>query len=531
MPEALTESFCERCGTRYEFAAPTTLNPLRKTRGLVSGLKNYIMSQDALSDAIGDAMRSEEDTLAARQLDAFHASFNFCIDCRQYTCLSCWNDAAGRCRSCAPIAGTDDLAERMEIAFQETHPELVTNGTAPLVADETSVVEAWPSSDLVVEANGRADLAWPAEETAAATNAEPEPEPFVAAEPEPEPFVAAEPEPEPEPFVFAEPEPEPFVAAEPEPEPFVAAEPEPEAEPVVFAEPEPEPFVDAEPEPFEEIGPPAAVAWQDDARFELLPDVAAAVESDLEPEPFVAAEPEAEPFVAAEPEPEPGVAVEPEPFVAAEPEPFVAAEPEPEPEPEPFVAAEPEPEPEPFVAAESEPVVAVEPEPEPEPLIAAEPEPVVAVEPEPEPEPEPAVAAEPEPRPAQGVTSIGDTILRIPEPMPLDEDLVAARSDDPAVAARRAQLDLLGLGDPGEGPVAASRPNVLPYRSSGASPSARPGATRAAQAGGSFWDASAREVAGSMGQIAVQSCGHCGLSLSASARFCRRCGTRQAQSA
>jgi ribosomal protein L40E len=48
---------------------------------------------------------------------------------------------------------------------------------------------------------------------------------------------------------------------------------------------------------------------------------------------------------------------------------------------------------------------------------------------------------------------------------------------------------------------------------------------------GSFWDASAREVAGAMTSIGVQACGHCGLSLSASARFCRRCGTRQARSA
>ena len=31
--ETLTESFCERCGTRYEFSAPTRLNPLRKRAG------------------------------------------------------------------------------------------------------------------------------------------------------------------------------------------------------------------------------------------------------------------------------------------------------------------------------------------------------------------------------------------------------------------------------------------------------------------------------------------------------------------
>ena len=115
--EALTESFCERCGTRYEFAAPTELNTMRKTRGLISGLKNYIMSQDALGDAVGDAMRSEEEALASQQLEAFHESFNFCINCRQYTCLNCWNNDAGRCRTCVPVAGTDDLLERFEASF------------------------------------------------------------------------------------------------------------------------------------------------------------------------------------------------------------------------------------------------------------------------------------------------------------------------------------------------------------------------------------------------------------------------------
>jgi ribosomal protein L40E len=43
------------------------------------------------------------------------------------------------------------------------------------------------------------------------------------------------------------------------------------------------------------------------------------------------------------------------------------------------------------------------------------------------------------------------------------------------------------------------------------------------------WEASAREV--DAGGVTVQSCGECGLALSASAKFCRRCGTRQAQPA
>jgi hypothetical protein len=158
---------------------------------------------------------------------------------------------------------------------------------------------------------------------------------------------------------------------------------------------------------------------------------------------------------------------------------------------------------------------------------------VAEVEPEPEPEPE-----RPAPRP---ILPISETILHIPRaepaPPPVEAEPAAAAAelDDPALAARRAKLDLLGLGDPGEGPVATGRQNVLPYRSSGAS--VHPAELAARQAagagavGGSFWDASAREVAGVMTTIGVQSCGQCGLSLSASARFCRRCGTRQARSA
>jgi hypothetical protein len=166
-------------------------------------------------------------------------------------------------------------------------------------------------------------------------------------------------------------------------------------------------------------------------------------------------------------------------------------------------------------------------EPEPEPMVAE-------VEPEPEP-----MVAEVEPQPAElppampQVAPISETILRFPAqpvaPAPADEPAVAAQADSPELAARRAQLDLLGLGDPGEGPVAPERPAVIPYRSRGATPTPIELAMRAGGPG--FWEASAREVAGAAAQIGVQNCGECGLSLSATARFCRRCGTRQARSA
>jgi len=413
MPEALTESFCERCGTRYEFAAPTQLNTMRKTRGLISGLKNYIMSQDALGDAVGDAMRSEEEALASQQLEAFHESFNFCINCRQYTCLNCWNDDAGRCRTCVPIAGTDDLLERFESSFHAQHPEIAA-AAAQADMDQADLnrrlgLESWPSEDLSHAPTNGDEPAWP--------EAEPAPS-------EPEPMVAA---------VDPELEPEPTLA-----DAAMAAA-----------------VIDAA-----NVGdyPPLRVVdWEEDAAIALEP----------------------------------------------EPEPVVAAEVTPEPEPEPVVAAEVAPEPEPVVAAE----------------VAPEPEPVVAAEVTPEP-----------------IRPISETILVMPQQLPppeADTDRVAAQADDASMAARKAQLDLLGIGDPGEGTV-ADRSNVLPYRSSGASVSAKEMAIRTASglpAPGAFWEASAREVAGAMSHVGVQSCGECGLSLSASARFCRRCGSPQARSA
>jgi hypothetical protein len=298
------------------------------------------------------------------------------------------------------------------------------------------------------------------------------------------------------------------VEPEPEPEPMVAeVEPEPEPEPMVAeVEPEPEPMVaEVEPEP-QRLH---VVSWEDDAAYEVSRP---AIIGEVEQDPFLDEEASTvDPFAAAalaaaadEPEPEPVVAeVEPEPVVA-----------EVEPEPEPVVAA---PEPEPVVAApEPEPVVA-EVEPEPEPVVAA-------------PEPEPEAPAAPR------IAPISETILRFPtQPAPEPpveapvEAPIAAQDDTPEVAARRAQLDSLGLGDVRQGPVSREGQNVLPYRSRGATPT--PGELAAIRAGGGFWEASAREVAGAGANIGVQNCGQCGLSLSASARFCRRCGTRQAQPA
>jgi hypothetical protein len=474
LTETLTESFCERCGTRYEFSAPTRLNPLRKTRGLIGGLKNYLTSQDALGDAMEDAMRTEEGSLATAQLDAFHEAFNFCIDCRQYTCVSCWNDDAGRCRSCVPVPGVDDLAERLAASSAAPIPGVAKGDLTDDDVARHFGVDLWPTSDLPAEAeaNGHvADDAW-ATTPGAWTNA-----------PEAPTFEAEEPAPTVGGFVGAD----GFVYETKEQADKVAA--------TMLAE----------------AAAAEAAAAQEAAAARAATELESAQAAQAAEEALAAQATPVEPDatrVAAELDAEPATAEAPEPVQAIEPE------------PERVVAGAPESEPPPHVVAWDE-----------DANLELEPEPIVA-EAEPTPAPEPIAAsseAEPEaPTPTPRMAPISETILPFPT-RPVEPDAaqpLAAEDESPEVAARRAQLDLLGL----DGAEQPEMPAVIPYRSRGAAITPAELALRAA-AGQRFWEASAREVASAVGNVGVQNCGDCGLSLSANARFCRRCGTRQAQSA
>ena len=103
--EALTESFCERMRNADESSrgyAAAQPNNMRKTRGLISGLKTHHEPGRPRRCRRRRDAQAEEESLASQQLEAFHESFNFCIICRQYTCLNCWNDDAGRCRTWRP---------------------------------------------------------------------------------------------------------------------------------------------------------------------------------------------------------------------------------------------------------------------------------------------------------------------------------------------------------------------------------------------------------------------------------------------
>jgi hypothetical protein len=230
MTELLTESFCERCGTRYDLGSPEPMTTAQKTRGLVSGLRQFIMSQDSLQDSIDDGMKAQEEALAARQIDAFQETFSFCFDCRRYTCTSCWNDDAGRCRSCMPVDGIDDLpGYDQRVGLPALLPEPVDETPLLTTAEES----AWPAAEPLPPA-----LAWPSEDEVA---------PPVAAESVEVELPAGETVEVPEP-IAATAEPVEVEAVE---EPVAAPEPvEPVEEPIAASvESEPEPETPAAPLP------------------------------------------------------------------------------------------------------------------------------------------------------------------------------------------------------------------------------------------------------------------------------------------
>ncbi len=144
MTEILTESYCERCGAKFTFeSAAAADGPLTRARMLVRAVRNYVTGDVSLDEAWAEARREEERQASGLQLRAFHETFNFCFSCRQYTCRDCWNEEAGRCRSCAPLPDRPDPLELRRLPPEPAprptaHPE-----SAP------AEVPAWPVRDLV----------------------------------------------------------------------------------------------------------------------------------------------------------------------------------------------------------------------------------------------------------------------------------------------------------------------------------------------------------------------------------------------
>ena len=600
MPEILTESFCERCGTRYTFesAAPTKTRKLGKFKTLSKGLKNYVLSDDtSLDEAMAAARSDEEREQTVQQLDAFHATFNFCMTCRQYTCGNCWNEAEGRCLTCAPHLGHEimpapfptlrtEIFAETEVLPEPERPDDAWPTTDLRISDEPIVDEPVAAAAADAESNGHYDVEEfdVAARLAGLTGGAPTSEPEAAIEPVAQaasptqeadaelPWApgGAETDVAPEATVGAEApvsavELDAVDAALPEAvdtlEPDAVAAMEPEAvESVAAGAPEPLPT--------ELDDRAAAAAARTSAllnRFrpgQNIDDELAAFEASLDDSdvavPAVEAAPEPVAAVAAAPE---VVAAEPEPeAVAAEAEPeAVVAEPELDAEAIAAVAPAPEAEPEPVAA------IAVEPEVEPVAALPAEPEPVAA-EPQPEVEQVAALPAEPEPELVAAEAE--------PEPIAAEADVVAEPTPEPVAAAPEPEPVAASTSEPAEPRTDRVEqptwrivaPDVPAPATNGREPGdqGQPAAASAAPAGptqpqwpatpqwptaapaipyvndrltdrstAALWAASAREVAslpvgpGPAPTAGVQPCANCGLSLSATARFCRRCGSRQ----
>jgi hypothetical protein len=591
MPEILTESFCERCGTRYTFESASPKGPrLKGLRTVSRGLKNFVMSDDTSMDEAMAAARNETDREAtSQQLDAFHKTFNFCMSCRQYTCSNCWNDVEGRCLSCAPHLGQDVLGSPFPNV--ETSSALPFGLTSPVLEDHNghdqpdtmpAAPMAWPTSDLMREEEQAAvSFETVIAEHEAEAEAEPEIEEFdplarlAALDWTPAEDATVEP---------AAPVAE--TAVEPEPPAF---EPEPEAEPARWetlpVEPEPASLA-PEPEPIEpepvawQTLPPATEAspWQPDVEPVAADASPATVEPETAPEEFddraaaasaqttdlfrrfspgqdiddaIAAYELAQAAAdaladAPAPEATPALAqppvlpqVQPAPTAVPEPEPVVAATP-PEPAPEPVREVEPEP-----IAAVAWPEPESRPEPQREPEFPTRPEPVAPVsQPERLPAPDldriaawaqPAASPESQPEPEPVAEPMAPTPGYEPEPIAAGrEDLVPQPTWQ--IVAPENPPEPEWPAQP-QWPAQPEWPNPR-EATDGLAFLGRP----AQPTGGieALWAESAREVTAGVATAGpgaspvagrpaggVQPCVSCGLSLSANARFCRRCGSRQ----
>lgn len=550
MAEILTESFCERCGTRYTFevAAPRSTR-VGRLRLLSKGLRNYVMhDESSLGDAFAAAESDEDRERASQQLDAFHKTFNFCMSCRQYTCGNCWNEAEGRCLTCAPQLGREILP-----AFVGSDGYVPEQPTTAL-EQPTIAASAWPTVDLPSQPEPIEPVAL----VEPATAVEPEPR---AQTPEPtllEPAFAAQ-----APAEQVAPEPvrpaaeiapiEVAAAAE-----SVAAETATPVEPAEPLQPSlaPAAMASAQVDQAEAVAPPAPVV----AAPEALSDVAAVAEAALEPAPSSPESEELPPEVAAARGASqthglfarfrPGHAAEPMEQIA--PTPFDSAlltgAPDtaeaaassdipggqvPVAELAPEVTADhpgAEPPAGEQALAGARPAATAEPAPtEPKPV---EPEPAIAAsaapaEPAPT-EPEPAPVEQPPARPPVDIVAQPVWSRVAPETVPTPEapssapPAPAVPTPPPAAVAPSAIAPQTGSAPAWPSPL-GSAPAWPP-----APPPAPTGVQwpQAAAPTETVWAESSRDVLNRPGS-GVQACVSCGLPLSATARFCRRCGSRQ----
>ena len=135
----LTDSYCERCGTRYTFGPSPTKGPsLTGARLLAKGLKNFVMTDGtSMDEAMAAARIDVTKDESSRVSEEFHRTFNFCMTCRQYACDKCWNENQGACLSCAPLWDQEPVGRpgHLIIRTPVLRPDLGDIGKAISLAD------------------------------------------------------------------------------------------------------------------------------------------------------------------------------------------------------------------------------------------------------------------------------------------------------------------------------------------------------------------------------------------------------------
>jgi hypothetical protein len=155
-----TDSYCERCGSRYAFGpnAPKNLS-LKGALVLAKGLKNFVLTDgQSMNDSIALARHEDEHDGTTRMTEEFHRTFNFCMTCRQYACSKCWNARQGACLTCAPepgfepVALDDHLIVRTPAARGDSDWALFPEIPGPGVdrGPEVASASEWPTQDLQV---------------------------------------------------------------------------------------------------------------------------------------------------------------------------------------------------------------------------------------------------------------------------------------------------------------------------------------------------------------------------------------------
>ncbi|MGD0019866.1 MAG: hypothetical protein ABSD62_11475 [Candidatus Limnocylindrales bacterium] len=153
----LTDSYCERCGTRYTFGPGHAKGPsLTGARLLARGLKNFVLTDGtSMDEAMAAARIDVTKDESSRVTEEFHRTFNFCMTCRQYACDKCWNENQGACLSCAPLWDVEPVAPRDHLIIRTPvfHQGLEGLGTprspmdvAPWMAG-APYDEPWPAED------------------------------------------------------------------------------------------------------------------------------------------------------------------------------------------------------------------------------------------------------------------------------------------------------------------------------------------------------------------------------------------------